>query len=771
MLSLTRSLYLAVGNDYQLAVSRAVQGTLSMQTGIAFMMLFMLVLLALGILKFHLERLSHSRLEKQNRDISAALNNLGQAFCLIDGSGRLILFNESYVRMLGLAAGEVRAGSSIRELVRLRTESGARPGITVRYVEWMLAAIRDGRRTDGIIELNDGRIINTVSQPVDTDCWVATHEDVTEKHLAAREYGRNRALLDAIIENVPATIFVKRVSDGRYLIVNRAGEQFYGIPRHQMIGKTTQEIFTSQTAGLIAEQDRRLLELGSDKPIEERETEIELTGDRRRIANSVRVLLFGQDGKPEHILGVVEDVTERKQSETRIAHLLRHDMMTNLPNRAALRETLSSAIVEAEKNAERFALFYIDLNRFERCNDLFGYSTGDKLLAELALRLKRAADDAFLARYGSDTFVLIQTQANLPGDAERLAAALLEALAEEIPVDGCPIRIGASIGIAVYPEDGADAEALLANAEAALRRAKADPNGSIRFFKPKMDRVVHEQKALRHDLQFAIRRNEFRLHYQPQARIDGTITGFEALIRWQHPERGLLLPAAFIDLAEESEMIARLGEWVLCEACREAASWPHALQISVNLSPIQFRSGNLAQFTRNVLQETGLDPERLELEVTEGTLIDDLSGVTTLLRQIKSLGVRIAMDDFGTGYSSLSYLQAFPFGKIKIDRSFIANLDRNPHSAAIVRAVIGLGRGLGVTVLAEGVETEAQRLFLWREQCDAIQGHLIGMAAPASQYVRFTGAGEVVRQESAQMAHAGLLRGAGITAVAPGGAR
>ncbi|MCL4712403.1 MAG: EAL domain-containing protein, partial [Pseudorhodoplanes sp.] len=187
--------------------------------------------------------------------------------------------------------------------------------------------------------------------------------------------------------------------------------------------------------------------------------------------------------------------------------------------------------------------------------------------------------------------------------------------------------------------------------------------------------------------------------------------------------------------------------------------------------PIQFRSGNLAQFTRNVLQETGLDPERLELEVTEGTLIDDLSGVTTLLRQIKSLGVRIAMDDFGTGYSSLSYLQAFPFGKIKIDRSFIANLDRNPHSAAIVRAVIGLGRGLGVTVLAEGVETEAQRLFLWREQCDAIQGHLIGMAAPASQYVRFTGAGEVVRQESAQMAHAGLLRGAGITAVAPGGAR
>ena len=768
MLALARSLDLAaMGNDYQLAVSRAVQASMSIQTGTVFATVFILMLLALGMFKFHIERLSQIRLEKQNRDISATLNNLGQAFCLFDAAGRLILFNEPYLRMFGLAANEVHSGCSIRELARLRRRADPCAGITARYTEWILAAISSGRRAGTVMELDDGRIISAVSQPIDGGCWVATHEDVTERHLAERERDRNKALLDAIIENVPATIFVKRAGDGRYLLVNRAGEQFYGIPRHQIIGKTVHEIFTAKTANLLAEHDRRLLQQGDDNPVEERETEIELTGDRLRIANSVRVLLFGQDGKPEYILGVIEDVTERKQSEIRIAHMLRHDMLTNLPNRAALWERLSSALLEAEKNSEPVAVFYIDLNRFERCNDLFGYSTGDKLLAELAFRLKQAADDAFLARYGSDAFVLIQTQAHLPGAAEKLAVALLEASGEEIPIDDCPIRIGASIGIAIYPEDGADPSTLLANAEAALRHAKSDPNGSIRFFKPETDRIVHEQKVLRHDLQFAIPRNEFRLHYQPQALIDGTVTGFEALIRWQHPVRGLLPPAAFIALAEESGLIARLGEWVLREACREAVSWQRPLQISVNLSPIQFRSGNLAQLVRGVLQETNLSPERLELEVTEGTLIDDLSGATALLRQIKSYGVRIAMDDFGTGYSSLSYLQSFPFEKIKIDRAFIANLDHNPHSVAIVRAVIGLGRGLGVGVLAEGVETEVQRLFLCREQCDAIQGHLIGTAAPASEYAWITGTRPAVQEGPAPVAHAGLLRSAGISTIAP----
>ncbi|MFZ0841355.1 MAG: GGDEF domain-containing phosphodiesterase, partial [Xanthobacteraceae bacterium] len=303
------------------------------------------------------------------------------------------------------------------------------------------------------------------------------------------------------------------------------------------------------------------------------------------------------------------------------------------------------------------------------------------------------------------------------------------------------ISISASVGVAVFPGDGGDATTLVANADAALHRAKADGRGRVRFFDAEMDQRLRDRRALQQDLRAAIARGELALHYQPQARIDRTIIGFEALVRWSHPTHGAVSPAMFIPLAEESGLISSISAWILREACREAAQWPEPLQLAVNLSPVQFHQDDLVELVGSTLNETGLDPNRLELEITEGILIDDYERAVTVLTNLKSLGVRIVLDDFGTGYSSLAYLQSFPFDKIKIDRSFIANLSVNPQSSYITRAIVTLGHGLGVPILGEGVETEEQLAFLRRESCDQVQGFLIGEPHPIGHYRAVTGAG------------------------------
>jgi predicted signal transduction protein with EAL and GGDEF domain len=319
-------------------------------------------------------------------------------------------------------------------------------------------------------------------------------------------------------------------------------------------------------------------------------------------------------------------------------------------------------------------------------------------------------------------------------------------MSENMEIAGHRIAVGVSVGVAIYPHDGADAATLLSNADAALYRAKAEGRGTIRFFAVEMDQQLREKRNLQHDLRSALERGELRLFYQPQATTGGEIIGFEALARWQHAKRGMVPPAEFIPIAEESSLIISIGEWVLREACAEAASWPRPLQIAVNLSPAQFKHGDLPTLVHSILLQTGLSPSRLELEITEGVLIGDFTRALSILRRLKALGVRIAMDDFGTGYSSLSYLQSFPFDKIKIDRSFIANVQSNHQSAAIVRAVIGLARGLEVPVVAEGVETTDQLEFLSQESCSEIQGYLIGKPSPIASYSDMVGRVETVQR-------------------------
>jgi diguanylate cyclase (GGDEF)-like protein len=434
-----------------------------------------------------------------------------------------------------------------------------------------------------------------------------------------------------------------------------------------------------------------------------------------------------------------EDVTERALAQQRIEYLAHHDELTELPNRSAFNDSLSRTIADAERHGDKFAVVCIDLDRFKEVNDVFGHPTGDGLLRELAKRLKEAAARAFLARLGGDEFSLIITGGAQPGVTEELTERLQAAVTPEFKVDGRVVRTGLSIGVAIYPADGADAAALLANADAALYRAKQEGRGSIRFFEAEMDQRLRERRALQHDLRSAVERDEVQLYYQPQALIDGTIIGFEALARWRHPTHGFISPDVFVPLAEDSGLIIELGEQIVRKACHEAASWPCPLRIAVNLSPVQFQHGDLPGIVHSALLESGLAPRRLELEITEGVLIVDSSRALSILGRLKALGVRIAMDDFGTGYSSLSSLQAFPFDKIKIDRAFIARLCQNPQSAAIIRAVIGLAHALSLPVIAEGVETEEQLAFLKSEACDEIQGHLIGSALPIESYAAAIG--------------------------------
>jgi diguanylate cyclase (GGDEF)-like protein len=385
------------------------------------------------------------------------------------------------------------------------------------------------------------------------------------------------------------------------------------------------------------------------------------------------------------------------------------------------------------------SLFCLDLDGFKEINDVYGHAVGDKLLKELSYRLTMAADGAYIARMGGDEFTIISTDRNQPAASKALAERLAAAVSDEFDLDGVQISVGVSIGVAVYPGDGLDVTNLIANAAAALHRAKTEDRGGVRFFELEMDRRFRERRALQRDLRAALERDELALYYQPQATIEGEIFGFEALVRWRHPVRGFVSPATFIPIAEESGLIASLGEWVLREACREAASWPKALRIAVNLSPLQFRRGDLPGLVHSVLFESGLAPGRLELEITEGVLMQDSSRSLMILRRLKSMGILIAMDDFGTGYSSMSYLQSFPFDKIKIDQSFIRQVETNPQSAAIVRAVIGLGHNLGMPVIAEGIETAEQLAFLLGAHCDEIQGYLIGRPMPIEDYSHIVG--------------------------------
>lgn len=461
--------------------------------------------------------------------------------------------------------------------------------------------------------------------------------------------------------------------------------------------------------------------------------------------------LVGADGAPVRVevvarnLGsdrarrvlAVRDLRELKAAEERIRHLAHHDALTGLPNRVTFRERLDRALEVSAIGGTSVAALCLDLDRFKEVNDAFGHAAGDYLLVEAAHRLAAELGEGdILARLGGDEFAIIQCNARQPDAAGDLADRLIAAISRPFQLDGQTASIGLSVGIALFPEQSQSARDLLGNADTALYRAKSDGRGSFRFFDTEMDSVVRDRRALAQDLRRALADDELEIYYQPQVSVTtGEVTGFEALARWRHPQRGQVPPSVFIAVAEENGLVLALGEWALRAACQEAARWSKPLRIAVNLSPVQFQLNDLPERVASILLETGLAPARLELEITETVLIKDFHRALGLLRRIKALGVAIAMDDFGTGYSSLSTLQAFPFDKLKIDRVFVDKVETQPQAAAIVRAILSLGRSLSIPVTAEGVETEGQVAFLAEENCDALQGYLLGRPGPIANYL------------------------------------
>ncbi len=602
------------------------------------------------------------------------------------------------------------------------------------------SAADQGRRTWHHLKADRKEIDVTVfSQPLQYeghDASIGVVVDVTERRVAEMQARRAREFLDTVIDNIPATILVKDAHDLRYVLVNRAAETLLGLPRAEIIGKEASAIFPSATADQFITDDWRTL-VGGSTFVDVHEIPTPKNGVR--LVTSSKLAILNENGTADYLLTVVDDVTERKRAEEKIEHLAHHDPLTDIPNRAAFNERLAAMLDRSVAPEKPFALLSVDLDRFKEINDVFGHSIGDSLLQEVARRLQDAAKGAFIARVGGDEFAIV-AEGEQPSGAEALTESLHAAIADHIDIQGHQLQVALSIGVAIYPNDGANAETLIANADAALFRTKTEGRGTIRFFDGATDKRLRDRRALQNDLRSAVARGELVLHYQPQARInDGEIVGFEALVRWRHPTRGLVPPDSFIVLAEQSGLILPVGEAILREACREAASWDKPLVVAVNLSPVQFQHGDIPGLVHSILLETGLSPARLELEITETAFINDFSRAAAILRQLKSLGVKIAMDDFGAGYSSLSNLQALPFDKIKIDKSFMSNVDCNPQSAAIVRAVIGLGRGLGLPVLAEGVETKEQLAFLAREGCDEVQGYLLGRPRPIDDYAEVVG--------------------------------
>ena len=555
-----------------------------------------------------------------------------------------------------------------------------------------------------------------------------------KKQKFANDKGMLQAVMTAM-DKLPIAVGIFEL-DGRPVYVNHCFQQLHDLGRRwQNMDETFAEVaadgrmddWKEDPMAYFKRLQRKLIEDGSS------ETQVEI-GDK--IIDVRDVLL---DGK--YLLSTQQDITARVKAEQRVSYLPHHDPLTDLPNRMRFAAELANLIAESRVLRRQFGVMSFDVDRFKDINDLFGHAAGDIVLAELARRLKSVLDaDDVAARLGGDEFTVISVGEDQPETMTRLAERLTRAMDEEIEVEGRSLRVSLSIGIAMFPQDGADAATLLANSDAALYRAKAEGRGRFCAFNSRMDRRMHDRRVLQQDLRHAIKRGELMLHYQPQAAVTGEIFGFEAFLRWHHPTRGLITPDHFIPLAEESGQIVEIGRWVLNEAGREAASWPNRLNIAINISPIQFRQDSLVNDVHTMLLETGLSADRLELEVTEGVLVQDFARALQILRGLKALGIRIAMDDFGTGYSSLSYLQSFPFDTIKIDKSFTSKLVSDSSADEIVRAVIGLGRGLNIPIVAEGVETEEQRAFLEEAQCQNLQGHLIGRASPIGQYSSLTGA-------------------------------
>jgi diguanylate cyclase (GGDEF)-like protein/PAS domain S-box-containing protein len=580
------------------------------------------------------------------------------------------------------------------------------------------------------------------------DAILAIVQDQTEVNAAHREVSDTRSLLDSIVDNLPVGVFVKDMdADGLYILFNEACGEIVGRRSVDVVGRSDHLFFDKEQSAAFREQDARAFAAPAAISFEET---MQRSDGQQRILRTVKRALPSPDGSaPRYLLGISQDVTEERSVEARLAYMAMHDVLTGLPNRAFFADHIKrvSSLATADKPV---ALLYLDVDHFKHINDSKGHAAGDALLCQVAARLTGLADDGDLvARLGGDEFALV-VGFREAGCIERFAERLLASLSSPFDLDGVNEHVTCSIGIALAPDHAEDDDVLMRHADLALYAAKESGRSTYRFYEPSMRLEAERRHLLTVELREALQKNQFELYYQPIVQLENDgLGGFEALIRWNHPERGLVPPMEFIPVAEETGLIVAIGEWVLREACRTAARWPSNLKVAVNLSVSQFRHTSLLASVVSALDESGLRPERLEIEITESVFLADVGQSLPLLKALKELGIRIAIDDFGTGYSSFSYLRAFAFDKIKLDRSFIAGIDTDPGNLAIVRAVVGIGSGFNATTLAEGIETDAQLLRLRQEGFHEVQGYLLGKPMPLAEAERLIAGGGLVASTAA----------------------
>jgi diguanylate cyclase (GGDEF)-like protein/PAS domain S-box-containing protein len=575
---------------------------------------------------------------------------------------------------------------------------------------------------------------------------------ILASELAQSERSRVAALRDSterlgqVIDTVPAMVCACD-RDGNILFVNACHTTFAGADPAAVVGAGVDRLLGEEQGARHRALDRKVFETEQALPSFEQEL-IGAAGTPHVFLTTKAPLRDGDD-LVVAVLTSSLDITERKRAEAHLLHMAHHDPLTGLPNRSALYDRLRREIARSRRGDRTFALHFVDLDGFKSLNDLLGHAGGDKLLKILAQRLSAmTASTGYVARIGGDEFAVLQTDITRPEDVAALSERIIATICEPIAHAGRRLALGASIGIALHPTDASDANDLLKNADLAMYRAKSEGGNQHCFYVADMASRVRNAALLDAALREALSHHQFQLYYQPQIEVvTGRIVGAEALLRWNHPERGIVAPGEFLARAEENGLIVPINEWVLREAAREAKSWQRRglppMRIAVNLSPIQFRRRNVSLQVIQALAETGLEPQWLDLEITESIVMDDDENVTSQLRQLTDLGVGLSIDDFGTGYSSLQYLKRFPIDRLKIDQCFVRNVVQDPSDAAIVRAIISLGHSLELTVVAEGVETRDQIALLTAEGCDELQGYHYGRPMPALQFVELVRAASV----------------------------
>lgn len=687
---------------------------------------------------------SDRKLKLQNRQIDATLDSMPHGFSIWDDNQRLILWNKRYLDIHGVPTESLRKRMSLADICRVIVAAGS---VDITAAEFFARSCRRFAETEitgtprSYDQVVNKRHVSLTYTRVPGLGWVVTHEDITE-HKARLEFAANRERelqnqymrFEAAVSNMPQALSMFD-SNHRLVICNSNYARIFGIPPDLMRpGTPLADIIefrfrhgTGPAEDHIDYFKRRLEDI---KNGEDDIAEVELQNGR--------IVMIRYQPMPDGgWVSTQVDVTEERRKSARINHLARHDPLTDLPNRSYFHEQMKIAETRIG-DGRMMAVHCIDLDHFKDVNDTLGHSVGDELLRAVSVRLKTCAgEDAVVGRLGGDEFALLQDGLQRPEDAAALATRMVESISQPFDVAGHQILIGASIGIAIAPSDGSDADTQTKNADVALYRAKREGRGAFQFYEPDMDAAIQERREKEVALRLALSRNELRIVYQPLLNLaENRISGLEALLRWDHPERGTMPTAEFLAVAEETGLIVPIGEWVLYEACATAATWPENISVAVNLSPIQFRNRNLLHQVKKAVSDSGIAPARLELEVTESLLLSDSDLTIKILQQLRQLGVRISLDDFGTGYSSLKHLRSFSFDKIKIDSSFVHELASHGDNYDIVKAVIGISRSLGIATAAEGVESEAQLDVARREGCAEVQGYMFSPPLPAAALAR-----------------------------------